>query len=698
MEFTEKVRIGNEELHISTGKIAKQANGSVMIGYGETMVLVTACAVNKAREGMDFLPLTCDYIEKTYAAGKIPGGFFKREGRPTEKEVLTSRLLDRPMRPLFPSAYQNETQVIATVVSADSDNNPDVVAMCGAAAALEISDIPFQGPFGAVRVGRIDGQLVANPTYEMMENSELEIIMAATPEAIIMVEGQADIVSEEIMQEALTFGHEALKPFFDALTRLREKAGLEKWALAPKAKDEALEARVKEWVMEPLKIALNIRTKLERYQRLSELKDEMRSHFAEEFEGQEEALGKAFNDIKKDYMRSMIVDERRRIDARALDEVRKINCEIGLLPRTHGSALFTRGETQALVIATLGTSQDEQRIDGLQREAKRKFMLHYNFPPFSVGEVKFLRSPNRREVGHGALAEKSITKVLPQPEDFPYTIRIVSEIMESNGSSSMATVCGSSLALMDAGVPVSDAVAGIAMGLIKEGDKVAILSDILGDEDHYGDMDFKVTGTRDGICALQMDIKITGITQEIMKQALIQAREGRLHILDNMAQTISTPEENLKSHAPRIMTVMVKQDRIRDIIGPGGRTIRGIVEETGVSIDVEDDGKVSIASANEDDLNKALKIIKSLTQEAEIDKVYLGTVRKITDFGAFVEILPGMDGLVHISELSDRRVENVTDVLQEGDEVLVKVLSIDRQGKIRLSRRAALGENIEDFL
>jgi polyribonucleotide nucleotidyltransferase len=705
MIHREVIQIGGRDLVIETGRVARQAHGSALVQFGETMVLVTATAAKTAREGVDFLPLTCDYIEKTFAAGKIPGGFFKREGRPTEKETLTSRLVDRPCRPLFPKGWSFETQVIATVMSADPENNPDVIALCGAGAALELSDIPFGGPVGGVRVGRVGGEFVANPTFEQMEESDLDIVMAATRDAIVMVEGSAAVVPEEVMLNALEFGHQALRPFFDALDRMRARAGKPKREFVRKAADTAVEERVSALALGRLKEALALRAKHDRYGALDQVKSWlMETLCAEkdgapaELAGREAEVAAAFENLKKKVMRAAVLGERRRIDGRALDEIREITCEISTLPRTHGSALFTRGETQAMVTTTLGTSQDEQRIDGLIEETFKSFMLHYNFPPYSVGEVKFLRAPSRREIGHGALAERAVSRMIPPEEKFPYTIRIVSEILESNGSSSMATVCGATLSLMDAGVPIKAPVAGIAMGLIKEGDEVAVLSDILGDEDHLGDMDFKVCGTREGITALQMDIKIGGLSREIMERALYQAREGRIFVLDKMAETIPEPRKELKQHAPRIITLQIKPERIRDVIGPGGRTIKGIIEETGVSIDVEDDGKVSIASTNEDAANKAVKIIRSLTREAEVGEFYLGTVKRITEFGAFVEILPGVDGLVHISELAKERVRKVTDVVQEGDELLVKVINIDRDGKIRLSRKEALGVKLEDYL
>jgi polyribonucleotide nucleotidyltransferase len=705
MAHREVIRIGERDLIIETGRLARQAGGAALVHYGDTMVLVTVCAAKNAKD-IDFLPLTCEYFERTFAAGKIPGGFFKREGRPTEKEILTSRLIDRPCRPLFTKGWNFETQVLATVLSADPNSPPDVVALCGAGAALELSDVPFLGPVGGVRVGRVNGELIANPTLKQLDESDLDIVMAATRDAIVMVEGGANLVSEEVMLNALEFGHQSLRPFFDAVGRLREVAGKPKRAFEAKKTDEALAARVSEVAMGPLQAAFALKVKQERYGKLDEIKKWLLETLCtphadgapKEFTGREAEVLAAQESVKKRLVRGMILRERRRIDGRALDEIRPITCEVGVLPRTHGAGLFTRGETQALVTTTLGTSQDEQRIDGLLQETSKRFMLHYNFPPFSVGETKPMRGPSRREIGHGALAERSILRVMPTEDRFPYTIRVVSEILESNGSSSMASVCGATLSLMDAGVPITAPVAGIAMGLIKEGDSVAVLSDILGDEDHLGDMDFKVTGTHDGIAALQMDIKIGGLSREIMERALYQAREGRIYILDKMSETISAPRKELKEHAPRIVTMQIKPERIRDVIGPSGRTIKGIIEETGVTtIEIEDDGKVSIAATNEDASNKALRIIRSLTREAEVGQFYVGTVKRIAEFGAFVEILPGIDGLVHISEMAKERVNKVTDIVREGDEITVKVINVDRDGKIRLSRKEALGVKIDDY-
>jgi polyribonucleotide nucleotidyltransferase len=677
-------------LVIETGKVARQAGGSVWIQYGETVVLVTATASRSPREGIDFFPLTCDYQEKTFAAGKIPGGFFKREGRPGEKEVLTSRLIDRPIRPLFPKGFNCETQVIATVLSHDRENDPDVVALLGASIALTLSDIPFNGPIAAARVGRVDGKIVINPTTAQLEESDMNMIIAASKDAIVMVEGGAKILPENVLLEGLFAAHEAVQPLIKLQEDLQKKVGKPKRTVVPPAVDEALATTVKNFAAPKLQAALAKSVKQERYAALDAVLEEAVATLGADDPGKAKQVGQLVNKVTKNVVRDQIIKERKRLDGRGLADIRPITCEIDVLPRTHGSAIFTRGETQALVTTTLGTSSDEQRIDALVGEHYKKFMLHYNFPPFSTGETKFLRSPGRREIGHGALAERALVPVLPDEADFPYTIRIVSEILESNGSSSMASVCGGSLSLMQAGVPVKAPVAGVAMGLIKEGDEVRVLSDILGDEDHLGDMDFKVTGTRDGITAVQMDIKIGGVTRAVMSEALEQARQGRLHILEKMASAIATPRGELSLHAPRIVTIKIKQDRIRDLIGPGGKTIRAIVEETGAKIDVSDDGTVLVASSDGVALEKALDRIRGLTAEAEVGKIYRGTVRRVVDFGAFVEILPGTDGLVHISQLADERVRKVTDVVNEGDVIDVKVLEVDRSGKIRLSRKEAL--------
>ncbi len=677
-------------LSIESGRMAKQANGSVVVQYGDTVVLVTAVAARDPREAIDFFPLTVDYQEKTFAAGKIPGGFFKREGRPSEKEVLTSRLCDRPLRPLFPAGFRCETQVIATVLSYDKENDADVLAMIGASAALEISDIPFNGPIAGVRVGRIDGKLVLNPTAPQLAECDLQMIIAGSRDAIVMVEGGARMLSEDVLLDALYFGHRELQPILDMQAELRRAVGKPKRTVVPPAVDQALAARVRELASSKIVEALTTSGKHERAEAVRQVRSEVLAALQADFPEREREVKQLFEHVHEEIVRGMIVGEKRRLDGRGLADIRPISCEVQVLPRTHGSALFTRGETQALVVATLGTSSDEQRIDSLLGDTYKKFMLHYNFPPYSVGEVKFLRSPGRREIGHGALAERAITAVLPDETQFPYTVRLVSEILESNGSSSMATVCGSSLALMDAGVPIKSPVAGIAMGLIREGNEIRVLSDILGDEDHLGDMDFKVAGTSEGVTAVQMDIKIGGVTREIMRDALYQARDGRLHILHAMQTALAQPRPDVSSYAPRIVTLKIRVDRIRDVIGPGGKVIRGIIEETGVKIDVEDDGTIYIASADEPAMQKAVDWVHRLTAEAEVGKIYKGTVKKIMDFGAFVEILPGTDGLVHISQLAAERVAKVRDVLNEGDEVMVKVLEVDKSGKIRLSRKEAL--------
>jgi polyribonucleotide nucleotidyltransferase len=674
------------------GRVAKQADGAAWVRYGETVVLVTAVAARELKLDTDFFPLTVDYQEKTFAAGKIPGGFFKREGRPSEKEILTCRLIDRSIRPLFAEGLRCETQVIATVLSADRENDPDVVAMLGASAALHVSDIPFNGPLAGVRIGRINGKWVMNPTQSDLQESDTDIFLSGSRDAIVMVEGGARIVPESEILEALFAGHQAIQPLLEIQEQLRRELGKPKRQVPLAELDAGIVKRVDELSLSKLQQAMEIPEKLERYKRLGEVKNEVVAQASTEFMGKEKQIKAAFEDLKRRYFRGLVIERERRIDGRGLRDIRPITCEVEVLPRTHGSALFTRGETQALVVATLGTASDEQRVDALLGEHYKKFMLHYNFPPFSVGEVKFLRGPGRREIGHGNLAERALVPVLPSEESFPYTTRIVSEILESNGSTSMATVCGGSLSLMDAGVPLSAPVAGIAMGLIKEGEHVRVLSDILGDEDHLGDMDFKVAGTAEGVTSLQMDIKVGGVNRDIMGQALHQARAGRQHILGVMNETLAASRSAVSGHAPRIITLKVRPEKIREIIGPGGKVIRGIIEATGVKIDVEDDGTVMIASSDEVASRKAIEMVQRIAAEAEIGKIYKGTVRKIVEFGAFVEILPGTDGLVHISQLAPERVRKVTDVLKEGDEVLVKVLEIDRQGKIRLSRKEALQE------
>ena len=679
-------------LYIEVGRLAKQADGAALVRYGETVVLVTAVAAKDLKLDTDFFPLTVDYQEKTFAAGKIPGGFFKREGRPSEKEILTCRLIDRSIRPLFAEGLRCETQVIATVLSADRENDPDVVAMLGTSIALHVSDIPFNGPLAGVRIGRLSGQWIMNPTQSQLAESEVDIFLSGSRDAIVMVEGGAQMVPEDGVLEALFAGHEAIQPLLQIQEEIRREVGKVKRVVPLVELDHAVARWVEGLALTKLKEALEIPEKLERYKRIAEVKGEVVLRALEQFPEKQKDIKAAFEELKRNVFRGLVIHQERRIDGRGLKDIRPITCEVEVLPRTHGSALFTRGETQALVVTTLGTTSDEQRVDALLGEHFKKFMLHYNFPPFSVGEVKFLRGPGRREIGHGNLAERALVPVLPSEESFPYTVRIVSEILESNGSTSMATVCGGSLSLMDAGVPVVAPVAGIAMGLIKEGEHVRVLSDILGDEDHLGDMDFKVAGTADGVTSLQMDIKISGVNREIMRQALHQAKEGRLHILGIMNATLAEPRTNVSGHAPRIITLKVKPDKIREIIGPGGKVIRGIIEATGVKMDVEDDGTVTIASSDEAAAKRAIEMVQQIAAEAEVGKIYKGTVRKIVEFGAFVEIFPGTDGLVHISQLAPERVRKVSDVLKEGDEVLVKVLEIDRQGKIRLSRKEALEE------
>ena len=683
-------------LSIEVGRLAKQADGAALVRYGETVVLVTAVAAKELKLETDFFPLTVDYQEKTFAAGKIPGGFFKREGRPSEKEILTCRLIDRSVRPLFSEGLRCETQIIATVLSADRENDPDVVAMLGTSIALHVSDIPFNGPLAGVRIGRIHGQWVMNPTQSQLRDSDTDIFLSGSRDAIVMVEGGARMVPEDEILEALFAGHEAIQPLLELQEEIRREVGKAKRQVPLAELNPAVVNRVEELALTKLKQAIEIPEKQERYRRIGEVKSEVVEQALAEFPDKERHTKAAFDELKRKTFRDLVIQQERRIDGRGLKDIRPITCEVEVLPRTHGSALFTRGETQALVVTTLGTASDEQKIDALIGEHYKKFMLHYNFPPFSVGEVKFLRGPSRREIGHGNLAERALLPVLPAEESFPYTVRIVSEILESNGSTSMATVCGGSLSLMDAGVPVAAPVAGIAMGLIKEGEHVRVLSDILGDEDHLGDMDFKVAGTPAGVTSLQMDIKISGVNRDVMRQALYQAREGRLHILGIMGQTIPSHRANVSGYAPRIITLKVKPEKIREIIGPGGKVIRGIIEATGVKMDVEDDGTVMIASSDEAASRKAIEMVQKIAAEAEVGKIYKGTVRKIVDFGAFVEILPGTDGLIHISQLAPERVRRVSDVLKEGDEVMVKVLEIDKQGKIRLSRKEALQETGHD--
>lgn len=687
-----EIEIRDKKLIIETGEIARQSDGSVVVKYGDTVLLATAVASKKVREGIDFFPLTIDYLEKTFSAGKIPGGFFKREGRPTEKEVLTSRLIDRPIRPLFPEGFQSDTQGIVSVLSYGEENVSDILAITGMSTALMISDIPFDGPVAAVRVGLLDNELIINPLPSEIERLTLNVVVAGTESAVMMVEGGASEVSEKTMLEAIEYAHAEIKRIAAIQHELRKLAGKPKRTLAPKVVNEELQKEVKAYVLEKIKANISIPDKLRRQETLDLLLGETCNHFNAAEKGNAKEVAEIFFDIERDLVRRMIIDEGIRSDGRRPEDIRPITSKVGFLPRAHGSALFVRGETQALVATTLGTADDEQKIDSLDGETYKSFLLHYNFPPFSVGEVKPLRSPGRREIGHGALAERGLKPVMPSKEVFPYTIRLVSDILESNGSSSMATVCGSTLALMDAGVPIKAPVAGIAMGLIQEGDKTVVLTDILGLEDHLGDMDFKVTGTEAGITAFQMDVKISGVGRDVMEKALEQARQGRLHILGKIKESLTAPRETMSPHAPRIYTMQIKQDKIREVIGTGGKVIRGIIEQTGVKINIDDTGLINIASADEVSASKAMDIIKGIIAEAELDKIYLGKVKRIMDFGAFVEILPGTEGLVHISQISDKRIAKVTDEIQEGDEVLVKVIEIDKMGKIRLSRKEAMRE------
>ena len=692
-----EIDLGGRKFKLETGVMAKQASGAVLASYGDTVVLVTAVGEERVREGIDFLPLSVDYMEKGFAVGRIPGGFFRREiGRPSERETLISRLIDRPIRPLFPKKYRKEIQVIATVLSADPDNDPDTAAIVGASAALEISDVPFQGPIGAVRVGRSDGAMVINPTAEQLETSDLNLVVAGNRQGIVMVEGSAHFATEDDLLEALFFADDAIQPILDMQDTLKARNGKSKKAFEPPELDEDLVSRVKALSQNKIEEANSIAVKDQRYEKRSAIAQEVMGELGPEFAARDSEVREIIEDLEKKYVREMILSRKSRIDGRGLTDIRTIDCQVGRLPRTHGSGLFTRGETQVLSVVTLGSSADEQKIEALTGDAYKSFMLHYNFPPYCVGEARFLRGPSRREIGHGALAERTLKAVMPSHENFPYTVRVVAEVLESNGSSSMASVCASSLALMDAAVPLKTAVAGIAMGLIMEDDQVAILSDILGDEDHLGDMDFKVTGSSEGVVALQMDIKVGGVPREVMRQALYQAKEGRLSILGNMNQTIPAPREELSPYAPRVISIEIHPDKIRDVIGPGGKIIRQIISETNTKIDVEDDGKIVIMSPDLAGCQQAVEMIQKLTAEAEVGSLYLGKVRKITDFGAFVEILPGTDGLVHISQLDHKRVQRVRDILNEGDEVLVKVLEIDRDGRIRLSRKAALGESISN--
>ena len=692
MERIVTADVGGKTLTIRTGKVAKQAGGSVVVQYGDTVVLVTVVAANEERAA-SFLPLSVEYQEKIYAAGRIPGNYFRREiGRPSEKETLTARLIDRPIRPLFPKQWRYETQVIATVLSMDKENDPDMLAMVGASTALCISDIHFAGPIAGVRVARVNGELIANPTLQQLEKADINLIVAGSKTGVVMVEGGADVASEADMLDAIFFGHQAMQPLIAIQEQLVAECGKPKREFEPPVKDEALAAKLSDLAAERISQTLVIPDKMERYGAMRRLKAEIFESLGEDYADLKGDVYDILGDIQKKISRNMILNEGRRIDGRKFDEIRPIACEVGVLPRPHGSALFTRGETQVLGVLTLGSAQDEQRIETLSGEEMRQFMLHYNFPPYSVGEVKRMMGPSRRDVGHGGLSTRALERVLPDSEDFDYTIRLVSEVLESNGSSSMGTVCSGCLAMMDGGVPIKAPVSGIAMGLIQEGDQVVILSDILGDEDHFGDMDFKVTGTKEGVTALQMDIKILELSKEIMERALAQAREGRIHILGKMMEALDTPREDISPFAPKILTIKINPDKIRDIIGPGGKVIRAIQSETDSRIDINDDGTVKIAAANQENGEAALEQVKAITMEPEEGATYEGKVVKTTDFGAFVQLTPGTDGLVHISQLANRRVNKVTDVVKEGDIIKVKVLEVSKDGRIRLSLKAALND------
>ncbi len=691
MEISFDAEVGGKVMSIQTGKLAKQASGAVLVQYGQTIVLVTVVASAEERK-VDFLPLTVEYQERIYSAGRIPGNYFRREiGRPSEKETLTSRLIDRPIRPLFSKGYSNEIQVIATVLSMDMDNDPDMLAMVGASAALEISDIPFDGPIAGVRVARVNGELLVNPTISESENADFNIIVAGSKTGVVMVEGGCNVVSESDLLDAIFFGHTHLQPIIDLQIDLKKAAGVQKQPFVSPVKDLELAAAIESMAFSNLKDAICIPAKIERRKAIRVLRAEVIKNLGEEYSDRKNEIYGFFEDMEKSVIRGLVLNENRRIDGRNFDEIRNISCETGILPMPHGSALFTRGETQVLGVMTLGSGQDEQRVETLAGEEFRSFMLHYNFPPYSVGETKRIGGPSRRDIGHGGLSTRALERILPSKDDFDYTIRIVSEVLESNGSSSMGTVCAGTLALMHGGVPIKAPVSGIAMGLVQDGDEIVILSDILGDEDHAGDMDFKVAGTSKGITALQMDIKIRELSKDVMKKALEQARAGRLHILDKMLETMSTPQGEISPHAPKIISININPDKIRDIIGPGGKVIRTIQSETGVKIDIDDDGKVKISAVSKESADAALEMVKQIVAEPEIGEVYEGKVVKIMDFGAFVQVLPGTDGLCHISELAHYRVKKVTDILKEGDLVKVKVLDINK-GKIRLSRKALLPE------
>jgi polyribonucleotide nucleotidyltransferase len=692
--YRRELTIGGKTLSIETGKLAKQADGSAIVRYGDTVVIVTACCAGTEREGIDFLPLTVDYREYAYASGRIPGGFFKREGRPTEKEVLTSRVIDRPLRPLFPAGWRRETQVIAFVLSSDGENDSDVLALTGASAALSFSRIPFENTIASVRVGLVNNDLVINPSYEQRAESKLDLVVAGSHKALVMVEAGAMEVTEDQIIQALEAGHNAIKQIVEQIDAMSSEIGKPKLAALTAPLVPELQQEIESQVVGPLAEAMRVKDKIENYEQVERVLTDLLESIPADDANKRADAKRIFKLLNEQVLRTEILERNKRLDGRTFDEIRTIWTEVGTLPRTHGSAVFTRGETQALVTTTLGTADDQQKIESLAGESYRRFMLHYNFPPFSVGEVKFLRGPGRREIGHGALAERALAPVIPDEDKFPYTIRVVSDILESNGSSSMATVCGGSLSLMDAGVPLRSPVAGVAMGLImdEESGRYAILSDIAGAEDHYGDMDFKVTGTTDGITALQMDIKVAGITTGIMREALEQARVGRLHILSKMAETLSASREETSTFAPRIVTIKIPVDKIRDVIGPGGKMIRSIIERTGVKIDVEDDGQINVASSDETAAQKAINIIQELTASPELNKIYVGKVVRITDFGAFVEIMPNIDGLLHISEIALHRVKDVRDELKDGEQVRVKVINVDPSGKVRLSRKALLQE------
>jgi polyribonucleotide nucleotidyltransferase len=692
MTYKVSSEIGGLQFSIEMGRVARQADGAAYVSYGDTVVLVTACADKEEREGADFLPLTVDYRENTYAAGKIPGGFFKREGRPTEKEVLTSRLIDRPLRPLFPDGYHHETQVVALVLSADKENDPDIMSITGASAALYCSEIPFHKPVAAVRVGLTDSGFVINPPVSKLKESRLNLTMAGTEDALVMVEAGASEIPESLMVEALEFGHDVIRKLIALQHELFQLVSPVKWEVRQPEIDSVEYERIEREYAQQISEALRAKGKLNSYDRLGELSKQIVESYPEEETEKRAQASRIYQQLLEKIFRTEVLVKRARIDGRRFDEVRPISVEVSLLPRTHGSALFTRGETQALVTATLGTAEDEQRMDTLEGESSKRFMLHYNFPPFSVGEVKFLRGPGRREIGHGALAERSILPVMPSEEEFPYTVRVVADILESNGSSSMASICGGILALMDAGVPIKAPVGGVAMGLVMEGSNYAILTDIAGVEDHHGDMDFKVAGTEKGITGLQMDIKIGGVTREIMAEALAQAREGRLFILQRMADGLASPRSEISPFAPRIITIQIPKDKIGGVIGTGGKVIRGIIEQTGVKIDIDDDGKVNIASTDTESAKKAIRMIEELVMEAEVGKTYLGTVTRLVDFGAFVEIITGTEGLLHISEVADYRVQDINSELKVGDQIPVKVISIEPPNKIRLSRKAVIRE------